>query len=153
MIIRVKDIIKKRNKDGKYDEQLIDRCLIIGQKNKLEEKVSSNGNAFASLTLVEANVYYHITIFDKELIDVIKNDIGKDEMIMAICNIQMVHNKFRDCEEEKYTMTSYMSNRRVILDGASSLPVVKHHDKVEDKELDFDANDETFEFDDDDLPF
>ena len=152
MIIRVKDVVKKRNKDGEYEEKLVDRCLIIGQKNKFEEKVSKKGNTFGVLVLIDENVYYHISIFDKELIDIVKNDIGKDEMFMAICNYNIVHNEYRNCDEEKYIMTNYMSNRKVILDNSSTLPSKKTSSKVEDKELDFDTNEE-FTFDDEDLPF
>ena len=57
MIIRVKDTIKKRNKDGKYDEQLIDRCVIFGQKYKFEEHVSKKGNSYACR---RKNVLSHI---------------------------------------------------------------------------------------------
>lgn len=153
MIIRVKDNVRFRQKDGNYEDKVVDRCLIIGQKVKLEEKVAKTGNTFACLTLLEHNTYYHITVFDKEIIDVIRNDIKKDEMLIAVCDLQVVHNNFKNCEDEKYIMTAYMSNRKTILDNASSIPLKNTSTKQEEKELDFDDNDETFEFDDESLPF
>lgn len=150
MLIKVKDKVKFRTKDGNYEERVVDRCIIIGQKNKLEEKVSKNGNSFASLTLTEHNSYYHITVFDKVLIDVMRNDILKDEMLIAVCDVQVVHNNYKDCDEEKYIMTSYMSNRKTIVDSLEAIPVRKVDDGVEDKELDFDDD---FNIDDQDLPF
>ena len=98
--------------------------------------------------LVEERMYYHISIFDKDLIDVIKNDIGKDEMMIAICNYNLVHNEYRNCDEEKYIMTNYMSNRRILLDPNQSVPVRKIPSMEEEKELDFNGDDTEF-----DLPF
>lgn len=152
MLIKLKDKVKFRTKEGNYEERVVDRCLIIGQKFKLEEKVSKNGNTFVSLTLVEHNTYYHMTVFDKEVIDVVKNDISKDEMLIAICDVQVVHNQFKNCDEEKYIMTSYMSNRKILLDSGSSVPVVKRT-KEDDKDLDFDDDGDDFTFDTEDLPF
>ena len=152
MLIKLKDKVKFRTKEGNYEERVVDRCLIIGQKFKLEEKVSKNGNSFVSLTLVEHNTYYHMTVFDKEVIDVVKNDISKDEMLIAICDVQVVHNQFKNCDEEKYIMTSYMSNRKILLDSGSSVPVVKKT-KEDDKDLDFDDDGDDFTFDAEDLPF
>lgn len=151
MLIKLKDKVKFRTKEGNYEERVVDRCLIIGQKFKLEEKVSKNGNSFVSLTLVEHNTYYHMTVFDKEVIDVVKNDISKDEMLIAICDVQVVHNQFKNCDEEKYIMTSYMSNRKILLDSGSSVPVVKRT-KEDDKDLDFDDDGDDFDFSEE-LPF
>ena len=132
MIIRVKDNVRFRQKDGNYEDKVVDRCLIIGQKIKLEEKVAKTGNTFACLTLMEHNTYYHITVFDKEIIDVIRNDIKKDEMLIAVCDLQVVHNNFKNCEDEK------------------SIPLKNTSTKQEEKELDFD--DTTYDFEEE-LPF
>ena len=157
-----KVIVKTPSKDGseKQDrvERSLDSSIIFGRVFKIEKRTSKNGKEFADLVVsYRNNTFYHIIVFDVQQIDILEHDTEKGSIIFAVCERKRQHNDYKNCDEDKFVLIEFMTDRRILLDPTMPEPE-KHGQprKVEKAQDDlFLKEDDDFEVleKDEELPF